>query len=85
MKIVEEAYGFASAWGDRGALVSALVEVGSGYYGRLHELPLLKLRVATFRKWESARPLGVDADGCGTAVGGRVAFELRKVRAARCC
>ena len=39
-------------------MVSALehlVEVGRGYYGRLHVLPHLKLRVANFRKW-SARP-----------------------------
>ena len=34
VKIGEEASGFTSAWGNRGALVSALVEVGRGYYGR---------------------------------------------------
>ena len=41
MKIDEEASGFTSAWGNREALVSALVEVGRGYYGRLRVLPLL--------------------------------------------
>ena len=29
--------------------MSALVEVGRGYYGRLHVLPLFKLTVATFK------------------------------------
>ena len=53
MKIDEEASGFTSAWGNREALVSALVEVGRGYYGRLHVLPLFKLTVATFKKWQS--------------------------------